>query len=90
MIGKILGVAAVVKIIPILLGGYLSDQIGRKQILYTMTYSLACIALIRAFATGYRFLVIAAVLESLFLGFRGPAMSSIVSDSTTPENRSLS
>ena len=33
MIGKILGIAALVKIIPILLGGYLTDMIGRKQIL---------------------------------------------------------
>ena len=90
MIGKILGVAALVKIIPILLGGYLTDQIGRKQILYTMTYLLACIALIRAFAPDYRFLILAAVLEALFMGFRGPAMSSLISDSTTPENRSLS
>ena len=90
MIGKILGVAALVKIIPIVLGGYLTDQIGRKQILYTMTYLLACVALIRAFAPDYRFLILAAVLEALFMGFRGPALSSIISDSTTPENRSLS
>jgi len=90
MIGKILGVAALVQVIPILLGGYLTDQIGRKPILYTMTYLLACVALIRAFAPDYRFLIIAAVLEALFMGFRIPAMSSIIGDSTTPENRSLS
>jgi MFS family permease len=30
------------------------------------------------------------VLEALFMGFRGPALASIISDSTTPENRSLS
>jgi len=90
MIGKILGTAALVQVIPILLGGYLTDQIGRKQILYTMTYLLACVALIRAFAPDYRFLILAAVLEALFMGFRGPAMSSIIGDSTTPENRSLS
>jgi MFS family permease len=79
-----------VKIIPILLGGYLTDMIGRKQILYTMTYSLACVALIRAFAPDYRFLIIAAVLEALFMGVRSPALASIISDSTKPENRSLS
>ncbi len=90
MIGKILGVAAVVKIVPIFLGGYLTDKFGRKQILYMMTYLLACVALIRAFAPDYRFLVIAAVLEALFMGLRQPSMSSLLSDSTTPENRSLS
>lgn len=90
MIGKILGTAALVKIIPILLGGYLTDKLGRKQILYTMTYLLACIALIRAFAPDYRFLIIAAVLEALFMGLRTPSLASIISDSTTPDNRSLS
>jgi len=90
MIGKILGVAALVKIVPIFLGGYLTDKVGRKQILYTMTYLLACVALIRAFAPDYRFLVIAAVLEALFMGLRQPSMSSLIGDSTTPENRSLS
>ncbi|MCW4012655.1 MAG: MFS transporter [Candidatus Bathyarchaeota archaeon] len=90
MIGKILGVAALVKIIPILLGGYLTDKVGRKQITYTMTYLMACVALIRAFAPDYRFLVIAAILEALFTGLRQPSMSSLISDSTTPENRSMS
>ena len=55
-----------------------------------MTYSLACVALIRAFAPDYRFLIIAAVLEALFMGVRSPALASIISDSTKPENRSLS
>lgn len=90
MVGKILGVAAIVKVIPILLGGYLTDKVGRKQILYTMTYLLACVALIRAFAPDYRFLIIASVLEALFMGLRQPSMSSLLSDSTTPDNRSLS
>lgn len=89
MIGKILGVKALVQIMPILLGGYLTDKVGRKQIIYTMTYLLACVALIRAFAPDYRFLVIAAVLEALFMGLRQPSMSSLLSDSTTPENRSM-
>ena len=90
MIGKILGAAALVRIVPIFIGGYLTDKVGRKRILYTMTYLMACVALIRAFAPDYRFLVMAAVLEALFMGLRQPSMSSLISDSTTPENRSLS
>jgi len=90
MIGKILGVSALIKIIPIFIGGYLTDRVGRKRILYTFTYLLACIALIRAFAPDYRFLLIASVLEALFMGIRGPSMGSIVGDSTNPENRSMS
>jgi MFS family permease len=90
MIGEILGTAALVKMVPNLLGGYLTDKLGRKQILFTMTYLLACVALIRAFAPDYRFLIVAAVLEALIMGLRQPSMSSLISDSTTPENRSLS
>ena len=90
MIGKILGVSALIKIIPVFLGGYLTDRIGRKRILYTLTYLLACVSLIRAFAPDYRFLMMASVLEALFFGIRGPSMSSIIADSTTPETRSLS
>ena len=90
MIGKILGIAALVKMVPNLLGGYLTDKLGRKQILFTLTYLLACVALIRAFAPDYRFLIIAAVLEALFMALRQPSISSLISDSTTPENRSLS
>lgn len=90
MIGKILGVSALIKIIPLFIGGYLTDRVGRKRILYSLTYMLACIALIRAFAPDYRFLLIASVLEALLMGIRGPSMGSIVADSTTPENRSMS
>ena len=90
MIGKILGVSALIKIIPVLIGGHLTDRVGRKRVLYTFTYLIACIALIRAFAPDYRFLLIASVLEALFMGIRGPSMGSIVADSTNPDNRSLS
>ena len=90
MIGKILGVSALLKIIPVFLGGYLTDRIGRKRILYTLTYLLACVSLIRAFAPDYRFLMMATVLEALFFGIRGPSMNYIIADSTTPETRSLS
>lgn len=90
MIGQILGISALIKIIPIFIGGYLTDRLGRKQILFTFTYLLACVALIRAFAPDYRFLLIASVLEALFMGIRGPSMGSLVADSTDPDNRSLS
>jgi MFS family permease len=90
MIGKILGVSALIKIVPVILGGYLTDRIGRKRILFTMTYLMACISLIRAFAPDYRFLLIASVLEALLFGIRGPSMNSIIADSTQPETRSLS
>ena len=90
MIGKILGISALIKIIPVFLGGYLTDRVGRKRIFYMLSYLLACVSLIRAFAPDYRFLMMASVLEALFFGIRGPSMNSIIADSTTPKTRSLS
>jgi MFS family permease len=86
-VGKIFAVGAVIKVVPILLGGYLADRVGRKRIVYSMSYLLASVALINAFAPDYRFLLVAAVLEALFVGFREPSFSSIIGDSTDPENR---
>lgn len=90
MVGKILGISALIKIIPVFIGGYLTDRVGRKVILFTMTYMMAGVALIKAFAPDYRFLMLASVLETLFFGIRGPSMNSIIADSTDPNNRSLS
>ena len=86
-VGKIFAIGAVIKIVPILLGGYLADRMGRKRIVYSMSYLLASVALINAFAPDYRFLLVAAVLEALFVGFREPSFSSIIGDSTDPGNR---
>jgi MFS family permease len=88
-IGEIYALGAVIKVIPGFLGGYLADKVGRKRIVYTMTYLLASLALIRAFAPSYRWLVLAAVLEAVFMGFRQPSMSSIIGDSTEPNNRAM-
>jgi len=88
-IGEIYALGSVIKVIPGFLGGYLADRVGRKRILYTMTYLLASLAIIRAFAPSYRWLVLAAVLEAVFMGFRQPSMSSIIGDSTEPDNRAM-
>jgi MFS family permease len=88
-IGEIFALGAVIKLIPGFLGGYLADKVGRKKIVYTMSYMIASLALVRAFAPDYRWLMLAAVLEAVFMGFREPSMSSIIGDSTDPENRAM-
>jgi len=88
-IGEIYALGDVIKVIPGFLGGYLADKVGRKKIVYTGTYLLASLALIRAFAPSYKWLVLAAMLEAVFMGFRQPSMSSIIGDSTDPENRAM-
>ncbi|HUV54864.1 MAG TPA: MFS transporter [Candidatus Krumholzibacteriaceae bacterium] len=88
-IGEIFALGAVIKVIPGFLGGYLADKMGRKKIVYTLSYMIASVALVRAFAPDYRWLMLAAVLEAVFMGFREPSMSSIIGDSTDPENRAM-
>ena len=88
-IGEIFALGAVIKVIPGFLGGYLADKVGRKKIVYTMSYMIASLALVRAFAPDYRWLMLAAVLEAVFMGFREPSISSIIGDSTDPENRAM-
>ncbi|MGD2200561.1 MAG: MFS transporter [Candidatus Bathyarchaeota archaeon] len=89
-IGFISALGAIARILPTLFGGYLADALGRKKILYTMSFILATNELIRAFAPSYTFLYVAVVVESLAGGFRGPAFMSILADSTTADNRALS
>jgi MFS family permease len=88
-IGEIFALSALIKVIPGFLGGYLADKMGRKKIVYTMSYMIASLALVRVFAPDYRWLMLAAVLEAVFMGFRQPSMSSIIGDSTDPENRAM-
>jgi MFS family permease len=89
-IGLISAMDAIVRIIPTLLGGYLADTIGRKKIVYTMSFLLAVNELIKAFAPIYQILFLSAAFGALWGGIREPAFSSIIADSTTPDNRALS
>lgn len=88
-IGTISAIGAIIKIIPTFLGGYLADSHGRKKLVYILTYLLAINALINGFAPNYRFLLLAAITEAIFMGLREPAFSSIVADSTTSDSRAL-
>jgi len=88
-IGEIFALGALIKVVPGLLGGYLADKMGRKKIVYTMTYLIASLGLVKAFAPDYRWLMLAAVLEAVVMGFREPSMSSIIGDSTDPQNRAM-
>ena len=89
-IGLISAMGAVARIAPTFLGGYLADALGRKKILYTMSFLLAGNELILAFAPDYRYLYLVAVLQALISGIRDPSFSSILADSTAPENRAFS
>jgi DHA1 family multidrug resistance protein B-like MFS transporter len=89
-IGFISALGALVRIVPTLFGGYLADALGRKKILYSMSFLLALNELLLGFAPDYRYLYLAAAVEALAAGLRAPAFTSILADSTTPRNRALS
>jgi DHA1 family multidrug resistance protein B-like MFS transporter len=89
-IGLIFALGAVVRVVPSLFGGYLADALGRKKMLYSLSFLLALNQLLFAYAPDYRYVYVAFALDSLFAGLRDPAFLSIMADSTTPENRALS
>lgn len=89
-IGLISALGAVTRIIPTLFGGYLADILGRKKILYSMSFIIAANELLLAFAPNHNYLYLAATIEALAGGLRGPAFMSILADSTTPDNRAFS
>ena len=89
-IGLIFALGAVIRIVPSLFGGYLADALGRKKMLYSLSFLLAMNQLFFAYAPDYRYIYVAFALDSLFAGLRDPAFLSIMADSTTPDNRALS
>ena len=89
-IGLISALGALIRVLPSLVGGYLADSVGRKRMVYSMSFLLSLNQLLYAFAPHYEFLLIAISLDALWGGLRGPAFSAIIADSTRPENRALS
>lgn len=88
-IGLISAIGSITRIIPSLIGGYLADSIGRKKIVYSMTFLMGLNELINAFSPSVNFLFISAALGAVFSGIRGPAFDSITADSTKPDSRAL-
>ncbi|MCW3979022.1 MAG: MFS transporter [Candidatus Bathyarchaeota archaeon] len=89
-IGLIFALGAVTRIVPSLFGGYLADALGRKKMLYSLSFLMAVNQLLFAYAPDHRYVYVAFALDSLFGGLRDPAFISIMADSTTPDNRALS
>ena len=89
-IGLISAFGSIIRILPALAGGYLADSMGRKRIVYTMTFLMGLSELVNGIAPSYHFLFVAAALGSIFSGIREPAFGSLFADSTNPDNRALS
>lgn len=89
-VGLISAISSVAGIIPILLGGYLVDVFGRKKMMYTMSFLLSFNTIFYYLAPSWEWLLFARFMDAIYGGFRQPAFSAILADSTTAEKRALS
>jgi len=89
-IGLLSAVGSVVGIIPALFGGYLADTIGRKRMVYSMSFILSAATLIYLAAPSWHWLIPAVVLEFAAAGLRGPAFNALIADSTVADSRAES
>ncbi len=69
-------------------GAYIADKYGRKQIIVTMTFSIAFSYLLYIFAPDWRFVLIGLVISNLSLIYQ-PALQAIHADSIPPEKRGM-
>ena len=89
-IGLLAAIGSVVSIIPAFFGGYLADTIGRKRMVYAMSFILSIDVLIWFAAPSWHWLILATVLEAVAAGLRGPAFNAIIADSTIADSRAES
>jgi MFS family permease len=88
-IGIISALRAIVVILPSLLGGYLADAVGRKRMLYSMSFLLSLNQLLYALAPHYSFLFLVVTLDALWEGLRSPSFAALIADSTVPRSRAF-
>jgi len=69
-------------------GAYIADKYGRKQIIVTMTFSIAFSYLLYIFAPDWRFVLMGMVVSNLSLIYQ-PALQAIHADSIPPAKRGM-
>ena len=89
-IGLIASIGALAGILPNLLGGYLADTLGRRKMIISMSYLVSLNTLIFYYARDWRWLIAGSIINSIAIGLRQPAFSSIIADSTKEESRAQS
>jgi len=70
-------------------GGYLADKFGRKWIITTMTFGVGLSFIFYAIAPSWHFILIGAVIMSLFNSTYQPALMAMISDSVPSERRGM-
>lgn len=70
-------------------GGYLADKYGRKWLISTMTFGVALSFILYAIAPSWPFILVGAVLMSIFNSTYQPALNAMISDSLPAERRGM-
>jgi MFS family permease len=86
IVGAINSVSTVTLSIVRILGGYIADRFGRKNVLTSMAFASAFTYLIYALAPNWQWVLIAATLNSIFLLYQ-PALVALRYDSVPSEKR---
>jgi DHA1 family multidrug resistance protein-like MFS transporter len=86
IVGAISSIATFTFAIARILGGYVADRFGRKNVLTLMSFSISFTYLIYAFAPSWEWVLIAATLYSVCL-LSQPALLALRADSVPPEKR---
>jgi MFS family permease len=86
-IGLISSVSSALALLPSMFGGYLADRLSRKKMVYGLQVLLALNTFVYIFARSWVWLLVARSFEAIISGFRNPAFSSFLADSTRAEER---
>jgi DHA1 family tetracycline resistance protein-like MFS transporter len=86
ILGTINSIATATFGITRILGGYVADRFGRKNILALMSFAISFTYLIYGIAPSWEWVLIAATLNSVFLLYQ-PALLALRADSAPPEKR---
>jgi len=88
-LGLLSAVWSASRVVPLMIGGYLTDRFGRKRLVVTFSFGLSVINLLFAVVPSWEYLIPIIALDGFISGLREPAFSSIIADSTKPEVRAL-
>jgi DHA1 family multidrug resistance protein-like MFS transporter len=82
-------VGSICMVFPMIFAGTLADIVGRKSIVVYLGFLISLVYFIFSQAPSWEYLVLGQALNFLINGFRVPAFSAILADSTDPRDRAL-
>lgn len=88
IIGLMGGIGYLMLTIVRILGAYIADRYGRKQIIVVMTFGIAISYIFYALAPDWRYVLIGIIIGNLCLIYQ-PALEAITADSIPPDKRGI-